>query len=111
MITPFLCKILDTMPEVSSCALSLLEPKIKIPIHNGYYKGIMRFMLPIKIPKDKKNVFLCNNGIKYHWKEGNPVLWDDTYPHKVYNNTNEIRIVLYMDIERPFKNPIAKWYN
>jgi len=28
-------------------------------------------------------------------------LWDDNYPHKVYNNTKEI-IVINMDIIRPF---------
>ena len=59
-------------------------------------------MLPLQVPKDRDNLFLCVNGIKYHWTEGLGVLWDDNYPHKVYNNTNETRIVLYMDVVRPF---------
>ena len=62
----------------------------------------MRYMLPLQVPKDRDNLFLCVNGIKYHWTEGLGVLWDDNYPHKVYNNTNETRIVLYMDVVRPF---------
>jgi beta-hydroxylase len=99
---PFLVKLLDGMPEIVSCVISILEEGVKIPIHTGYYKGIMRFMVPIIVPKDKDNVFLCVNRIKYHWKEGETVLWDDNYPHKVYNNTNEIRIVIYMDVKRPF---------
>ncbi len=32
--------------------------------------------------------------------EGVGILWDDTYPHKVYNNTDEIRVVIYMDVVR-----------
>lgn len=98
---PYLVKILNNIPEVVSCAISVLEKGVKIPIHIGYYKGVMRYMLPIIIPKDKNNVYLCVNEIKYHWTEGVGVLWDDTYPHKVYNNTDEIRVVIYMDVKRP----------
>jgi len=39
--------------------------------------------------------------LKYSWTEGKGVLWDDIYPHKVYNNTNQNRILLYMDVIRP----------
>lgn len=98
---PTLVNILKSTPEVKSCAVSILEPKVTIPIHVGYYKGVIRYMLPLVVPKDRENVFLCVNGEKYNWKEGVGVLWDDCYPHKVYNNTDEIRVVLYMDIERP----------
>lgn len=98
---PFLIKLLQDMPEVRSCAISVLQEGVRIPIHNGYYKGLMRYMLPIIVPKDRENVFLIVNGIKYNWTEGVGVLWDDNYPHKVYNNTKEIRVVIYMDVIRP----------
>lgn len=98
---PHLCKLLKKIPEVISCVISVLEPHIHIPMHVGYYKGIMRYMIPTHVPKDKENVFLCVNGIKYHWTEGVGVLWDDSFEHTVYNNTDEIRIVIYMDVLRP----------
>ena len=94
-------KILDEVPEIVACALSILEPGVMIPIHNGYYKGILRYMIPLVVPKDKENCFLWVNGIKYCWTAGKSVLWDDMYPHKVYNNTNENRILFYMDVIRP----------
>ena len=98
---PSIAKILKKSPEVVSCVLSVLEPGIMIPIHVGYYKGIMRYMLPLIVPDDRENCFLWVNGLKYSWENGNGVLWDDTYPHKVYNNTNQVRVLLYMDIIRP----------
>jgi beta-hydroxylase len=98
---PFLVKILKDIPEICTCSISILQEGVHIPIHVGYYKGIMRYMMPIIVPKDKENVFLCVNEKKYCWTEGVGVLWDDNYPHKVYNNTNEIRVVIYMDIIRP----------
>lgn len=101
---PVLITTLKKLPEVLACTISVLEAGIRIPMHVGYYKGIMRYMIATHVPSDQKNVYLCNNGIKYHWKEGEGVLWDDNYPHKVYNNTMEKRVVIYMDVVRPLKD-------
>jgi len=109
---PVLAQALGRVPEVVSCALSILEPGVMIPIHIGYYKGIMRYMLPLQVPDERENCFLWVNGIKYSWAEGKSVLWDDTYPHKVFNNTKQIRIVLFMDVLRPltgFMNKLNHW--
>jgi beta-hydroxylase len=105
---PKLAKILNNLPEVISCVLSILEPGVMIPIHVGYYKGIIRYMLPLVVPDDKENCFLWVNGLKYSWTEGKGILWDDIYPHKVYNNTKQVRILLYMDIVRPIKGLLGK---
>lgn len=107
-IFPTIHNILQKCPEIINCSVSILDGKTFIPIHNGYYKGMIRFMFPLIIPKDRQNVFLCNNYQKYIWKEGEGVLWDDTYPHKVYNYTEEIRVVLYMDIVRPLDGNMDK---
>jgi hypothetical protein len=98
---PSLVRLLRSVPQIGTCAVSVLQDGVHIPIHVGYYKGIMRYMIPIIVPKDRENVFLCVNEMKYFWTEGVGVLWDDTYPHKVYNNTDEIRVVIYMDVIRP----------
>lgn len=108
---PTLVSVLRQLPEVKSCVVSVLEPGIRIPIHVGYYKGIMRYMIPTHIPQDRENVFLCVNGIKYHWTEGEGVLWDDTYVHKVYNNSTENRVLIYMDVIRPLHNEPISWLN
>ena len=107
-IFPTLISLLKKCPEIINCSVSILDEKTFIPIHNGYYKGMMRFMLPLIIPKDKDNVYLCNNYNKFVWVEGESVLWDDTYPHKVYNYTNEVRIVLYMDVVRNINGFLGK---
>lgn len=98
---PTLRRILRKTDGVVACVVSVLEPGVTIPIHVGYYKGIMRYMIPTHVPKERDKVFLCVNGIKYHWTEGQGVLWDDNFPHKVYNYSDETRVVVYMDILRP----------
>lgn len=99
---PKLSKLIERCPEILSCAVSILPGRKGIPIHIGYYKGILRYQLGVVIPKDKKNCFICVNGEKYNWSSGKDVMFDDTFAHKVYNNTDEIRVVIYMDIARPF---------
>jgi beta-hydroxylase len=32
-------------------------------------------------------------------------MFDDTYPHEVHNETNGVRVVLFMDILRPLRFP------
>ncbi len=108
---PELTKILKEVPEVVSCVVSILPAKKAIPIHIGYSKGVIRYQLAMKIPKDRENVFICVNGQKYSWTEGEGVLFDDMYPHKVFNNTDEDRVILYMDVIRPFLNPVLNIMN
>ena len=39
------------------------------------------------------------------WSEGGTLLFDDTYEHEVWNDTDETRIVLLVQFERPLAQP------
>ena len=112
---PTLVRLLrDHRADVVSCVISILPPRTHIPRHVGYYKGVLRYMLAIEVPKQlpsKQDVYLCVNDQTVHWEEGRSVMFDDTFPHKVYNNTDQRRIVLYMDIRRKLSSPVANFFN
>ena len=36
-----------------------------------------------------------------HWEEGKTLLFDDTFEHEVWNDTDGLRVVLFMDVLRP----------
>lgn len=108
---PTLARIVEPLDEVKSCIISVLEPHIHIPPHVGYYKGLLRYMYPLSIPADWHKVFLLLDGKKYHWKNDTGMLWDDCFEHSVYNNTDETRVVIYMDIVRPYTNSVVRWLN
>jgi aspartate beta-hydroxylase/beta-hydroxylase len=40
-------------------------------------------------------------GRGYVWKEGEGVLFDDSWPHEVINRSREPRVVLIVDVPRP----------
>jgi ornithine lipid ester-linked acyl 2-hydroxylase len=93
--------------KVLASVLSVLPGKTKIPPHYGYSSFVKRLMLGVTIPSDRENCYLCVNGEKQVWEEGKTMLWDDTYPHAVYNESTEDRVVIYMDILRITGDPIV----
>ncbi len=39
------------------------------------------------------------------WREGEVLLFDDTYSHEVWNDTGGVRVVLFLDVVRPLRFP------
>jgi beta-hydroxylase len=46
----------------------------------------------------------------YAWREGEVVLFDDTYEHEVFNQTEDLRAVLFLDVDRPMDRT-GRWVN
>ena len=42
------------------------------------------------------------------WAEGETLVFDDTYDHEVWNDSQGTRVVLLVQFERPLRNP-GKW--
>ena len=41
------------------------------------------------------------DGEPYSWRDGESVVFDETYVHEAYNKTQQNRIILFCDVERP----------
>jgi aspartate beta-hydroxylase len=39
--------------------------------------------------------------VEHRVGDGQQLLWDDTYPHEVWNNSDQMRLVLLLDVRRP----------
>jgi beta-hydroxylase len=108
-LCPVLTSLLKNTPSIKSCLFSILDGDKEIPIHYGYYKGLLRYHLALKIPDP--DPFICVNGGRYSWKEGEGVVFDDTFAHKVYNTSKDTRVIIYMDIERKIENKLLSAFN
>lgn len=97
---PVTTKLLKQMPEVATAVFSCLGPHTKLVPHYGYYKGFLRYHLGLIIPEDRQCGLVVDN-IKYFWEAGKGVVFDDMYRHSAYNNSDQIRVVLYLDLYRP----------
>ena len=95
---PKTAALLRQMPRVSLAMFSIIEGGKHIPPHIGLFKSVLRYHLAMIIPEGE--CYILVNGEKYSWKEGDHVLFDDTYKHEVWNKTNEKRVVLFIDVLR-----------
>ncbi|MGF6495446.1 aspartyl/asparaginyl beta-hydroxylase (cupin superfamily) [Luteibacter sp. 621] len=100
-LCPRTAAVLDTLPGMRSAMFSILQPRYRIAAHHGPTRAVIRAHLGLKVPADSKNVWIRVDDQILHWEEGKVVLFDDTYEHEVHNDTDELRAVLFIDIDRP----------
>jgi beta-hydroxylase len=96
--------LISKIPGCSLAMFSVLHPGKIIPPHTGPFKGVLRYHLALITPKKSNKCKITVNKIEYHWQTGKDVIFDDTFIHNVENNTDESRVVLFLDIQRDFEN-------
>lgn len=101
---PDTARLLEFIPGMKTAFFSILSPGKKIPPHRGPYQGVIRYHLPLLVPRHGEcGIRVGNETASFH--EGVALMFDDTYEHEVWNNTEETRVVLFLDITRPMKFP------
>ena len=93
------------MPNLRNAWFSILAPGYRIPPHQGPTNGIIRIHLGLIVPRDSANCRIRVAGEEFGWQEGKCVVFDDSYEHEVWNNTDEQRAVLFFDVDRPLRLP------
>jgi len=107
---PETSRILDDIPHLKSAWFSILAPGYHIPPHRGVTKGVVRTHLGLIIPRDREACRIRVGDQIRSWEEGKCLVLDDTFEHEVCNETDEQRVVLIIDVERPLPLP-AKLLN
>ena len=129
-LAPETTRIIERIPGVYTAFFSILEPHQYITPHFGYYKGFLRYHLGVSIPNDNadelcwlrvnasredndrrdKSAEMVARGEKYYWRNGEGVIFDDTFLHDASNESDEVRVVLWLDVRRklPF---YLHWFN
>lgn len=101
---PDTARLLHNIPGMKTAFFSILSPGKKIPPHRGPYQGVMRYHLPLVVPRDGECAIRVGDETA-SFREGVALMFDDTYEHEVWNNTEETRVVLFLDIVRPMQFP------
>lgn len=100
-LCPETARVLDEIPALQLAFFSMLAPGKHIPTHRGVTKGLVRCHLALKVPQEAEKCRMRVGDRHFCWREGEMVFLDDTYPHEVWNDTDEERAVLLFDFERP----------
>ena len=103
---PETARLVAAVPGMRTAMFSILAPRKHIPEHNGPYKGLIRYHLGLQVPRDADNCRIRVGDSYAIWSEGKSLIFDDTYEHEVWNDTDEIRAVLFLDVVRPLRFPL-----
>jgi aspartyl/asparaginyl beta-hydroxylase (cupin superfamily) len=123
-LAPRTTTLLRQIPGLYTAFFSILDPKQYIPPHWGYYKGFLRYHLGVVVPGNnadrscwirvnpsdedaaKRDRALIETSEIYHWKNGEGVIFDDTYLHDAKNESDEVRVILWLDLRRKMPWPL-----
>lgn len=98
---PETTRLVETIPGMKTAFFSILAPHKHLPEHEGPYSGVLRYHLGLIVPREKEACRIRVGHDVAHWEEGCSLVFDDTYPHEVWNDTDEERAVLFVDFARP----------
>ncbi len=100
-LCPETTRLLRGIPRLESAFFSVLAPGANIPPHVGIPKGLLRCHLGLVVPDPSEGCHMVLDGVTRYWQEGRTFVFDDTYRHEVHNDTDQERVVLLLDFERP----------
>ncbi len=104
---PETTKLIEAVPGMSTAFFSILSPGKHINAHRGPYKGVIRYHLGLIVPEPREQCRIRVGSGFASWQEGKSIMFDDTNQHEVWNDTDGIRVVLFLDVERPMRFPAS----
>jgi beta-hydroxylase len=101
-LCPKTVALVESLPSVNAAMFALLPPGGKLNRHRDPFAGSLRYHLGLVTPNsDACRIYI--DGEPYSWRDGQDVLFDETFIHSAENKTDVTRIILFCDVERPLR--------
>ncbi|BEV14555.1 lipid A hydroxylase LpxO [Herbaspirillum sp. DW155] len=107
---PKTVEILKRIPSVKAAMFAELAPGGTLNRHRDPFAGSLRYHLGLVTPNDDR-CFIEVDGQRYSWRDGQSVVFDETFIHWAQNGTETNRIILFCDVERPLRYRWAEAIN
>jgi beta-hydroxylase len=109
-ICPKTVELVQAIPSVHAALFALLPPRSKLGEHRDPFAGSLRYHLGLITPNsDDCRIYI--DGEPYAWRDGQDIIFDETFIHSVNNDTDQDRLILFCDVTRPIANPIIRQIN
>lgn len=99
-LCPRTVALLQTIPGVKAAMFTELPPGSRLVRHRDPYAGSLRYHLGLSTP-NAEGCYIDVDGERYAWRDGESVMFDETFIHYAENTTQQNRLILFCDIERP----------
>ncbi len=109
-LCPNTVALLESVPSVKAAMFAMLPPGGQLVKHRDPYAGSLRYHLGLVTP-NTDDCFINVDGETYSWRDGEAVIFDETYIHWAQNDSDVERIILFLDVKRPVSNRVVEWIN
>jgi beta-hydroxylase len=109
-LCPRTTELVQSIGSIKAAMFAELPPGSKLVRHRDPYAGSYRYHLGLETPNDA-GCYINVDGENYHWRDGEAVMFDETFIHYAENTTQQNRIILFCDVERPMKYRWAAAFN
>ena len=101
-LCPVTVALLREAPSIKAALFAHLPAGAKLNPHRDPYAGSLRYHLGLITPNDDA-CMIWVDGEPHSWRDGEAVMFDETYIHWVRNDTTQDRLILLCDVERPLR--------
>ena len=108
---PRTVELLESIPCIKGAMFATLSPGGRLVQHRDPFAGSLRYHLGLVTPTHPGECRILVDGIPYTWRDGEDLLFDETYIHYAENTTDQTRIILFCDVERPLKTRVMTAIN
>ena len=105
-LCPQTVSLLRQTPSVHGAMFATLPPGGRLGAHRDPFAGSLRYHLGLRTPNSDA-CWIEVDGRRYSWRDGEAVVFDETFVHTALNETDVTRLILFCDIERPMWGPAA----
>lgn len=91
--------LVQKVPGLVVAFFSIMEPGTQVPPHRGVTKAWYNCHLGLVVPTGNVGIEIA--GRPAGWREGEWLVFDETNSHRVWNATDEARVVLFLQVRRP----------
>ncbi|MFL4971719.1 MAG: aspartyl/asparaginyl beta-hydroxylase domain-containing protein [Xanthobacteraceae bacterium] len=103
--------LLESIPCIKGAMFATLAPGGRLVQHRDPFAGSLRYHLGLVTPTHPGECRILVDGIPCSWRDGEDLLFDETYIHYAENTTDQTRIILFCDVERPLRTRAMRAVN
>ena len=100
---PETARLLAGIPGLETAFFSIIPGGMHVPEHRGITRALIRAHLAVIVPGDPADCRMRVGTETRSWEEGRILVFDDTVPHEVWNDSDADRVVLLFDVRRPMR--------
>lgn len=109
-LCPKTVALVQSIPNIHGAMFAVLPPGGTLVRHRDPYAGSLRYHLGLVTP-NSNTCRIIVDGEEYYWKDGEDVMFDETYIHYAENKSDVTRLILFCDVERPMRFAPVRWFN